>query len=149
MCNKVVYNLKRQDHQNLYSLAQTFVSGTKVCISKALCGQIALMHKVYLKINDTRYWDTLDTALSAGRTTTGGSLIKADKALHGNFNIIFQDADKSQQEVAVLIKVACINIATSALTVPVTPGEGKEERGETPSREASGEASGEGAEVPA
>ncbi|KAJ7293999.1 hypothetical protein C8J57DRAFT_42503 [Mycena rebaudengoi] len=164
--NKVVCDLKPQDHQNLYSLAQTIVSGTNVRISKALCGRIALMRKVYLKIDDAGYWDALDAALAAGRTATGGSavatetmfegLIKADKALHGNFDIVFQDADENQQEVADLIEAARINIATTAASpsaVPVTPGEGEEERGEAPSGEVSGEASGaasgSGADVPA
>jgi hypothetical protein len=83
-------------------------------------------------------------------------LIKADKALHGNFDIVFQDADENQQEVADLIEAAHINIATTAASlsaVPVTPGEGEEERGEAPSGEVSGEASGaasgSGADVPA
>ncbi|KAJ7272135.1 hypothetical protein C8J57DRAFT_1225679 [Mycena rebaudengoi] len=165
----VVCDLKPQDHQNLYSLAQTIVSGTNVRISKALCGRIALMRKVYLKIDDAGYWDALDAALAAGRTATGGSavatetlfimfegLIKADKALHGNFDIVFQDADENQQEVADLIEAARINIATTAASpsaVPVTPGEGEEERVEAPSGEVSGEASGaasgSGADVPA
>jgi hypothetical protein len=67
--NKVVCDLKPQDHQNLYSLAQTIVSGTNVRISKALCGRIALMvYMLYLLLSFTS--DESHSARCISKSTT-------------------------------------------------------------------------------
>ncbi|KAJ6626611.1 hypothetical protein B0H10DRAFT_2185638 [Mycena sp. CBHHK59/15] len=130
MRNHQAVDLDPEDHQNLFGLAQAFVDSTKCHINAPLCGRIALMRKVYLKQDNTTFWDELDKALAIMRTAAKGNedardlmfegLIKKDKSLHGNVDIVYQASDDIQQEVDDVIAASSVD---AAITVDLGAGQ--------------------------
>ncbi|KAJ7886793.1 hypothetical protein B0H14DRAFT_3431007 [Mycena olivaceomarginata] len=121
--DKIAVDLPAAEHQNLFSLAQAFVNGTKCRITNALCGRIALMRSVYLETSGQTFWTELDKALVCMRETSNGSaetidemfedLITEDKALHGAVDIVYQTINDVQQEVDDLIDASAANVAST------------------------------------
>ncbi|KAJ6612916.1 hypothetical protein B0H10DRAFT_2222693 [Mycena sp. CBHHK59/15] len=95
-----------------------------------LCGRIALMRKVYLKEDNTTFWDELNKALAIMHTAAKGNedardlmfegLIMKDKSLHGNINIVYQASDDIQQEVDDVIAASSVD---TAITVDLGAGQ--------------------------
>ncbi|KAJ6612073.1 hypothetical protein B0H10DRAFT_2223480 [Mycena sp. CBHHK59/15] len=95
-----------------------------------LCGRIALMRKVYLKEDNTTFWDELNKVLAIMHTAAKGNedardlmfegLIKKDKSLHGNIDIVYQASDDIQQEVDDVIAASSVD---AAITVDLGAGQ--------------------------
>ncbi|KAJ6584217.1 hypothetical protein B0H10DRAFT_1961938 [Mycena sp. CBHHK59/15] len=128
--NRQAVDLDSEDHQNLFGLAQAFVDGTKCRINAPLCGRIALMRKVYLKQDNTTFWDELDKVLAIMCTVAKGNEdardlmfeghIKKDMSLHGNVDIVYQASDNIQQEVDDVIAASSVD---AVITVDLGAGQ--------------------------
>ncbi|KAJ7109540.1 hypothetical protein C8R43DRAFT_962544 [Mycena crocata] len=119
--NKKAIDLDPEKHQNLFGLAQSFVEGSKCRINAGVCGQIALMRKVFLKYPGSDFYDMLDTRLALMHDMAKGDseaidlmfegLIDDDKEAHSNVDIVYQGVDNIQEEVDDTITASAIDAA--------------------------------------
>ncbi|KAF5379421.1 hypothetical protein D9615_006533 [Tricholomella constricta] len=67
------------DNQTIFELATHAVAGSQLAVSVTLAARLALMRKVLVTHNNSKYWDHVDTRLQMVRNVTGGDSKKIDK----------------------------------------------------------------------
>ncbi|KAJ7887851.1 hypothetical protein B0H14DRAFT_2562622 [Mycena olivaceomarginata] len=117
---KIVIDHLPAEHQNLFTLTQAFVNGTKCRITNALCGRIALMALATMRDvangSDDMHNEHVPVTssfeiFSDCHHSLFEDLITVGKELHGAVDIVYQTSNDIQQEVDDLINASSANVA--------------------------------------